>query len=442
MTPGRERENLLEHATRSDADGRFDLKDVGWTEDLELLADSIGFLPSKLTLPDSSDLDLRILLDAGEGLLLGSVVDPESRPAPAATVFLDIASTTTDDAGRFSFLRPDLSTAHTLVAVKTGCQPARLSFGTAEALPDPLVLVLGGPPLSIRGRTVDARGEAIAHASIWIGDKTYLDRKVTTTSGGVGIIGFAAAEDLMSGTATPWRAAYSGEDGSFEIPGLLPRAYSVCASDPDTLAIVSVPAVEAGTHDLVIVVEEKEPARRVAGRVLSLAGIPIAGIRVFVGRSRESGVAHVLAPLRTDGAPVTDAEGGFAFERLHVEDSYLYFVGDGVISQNDQFELDPSQDLEHLVFHLAAACSLQVRLVDPAEADQVIVRSEAGKYLNTELRVGNTSGTNMPLTLVDGVSEVFRTSEEARYLALLKSGKEVRRVPIRLAAGEVTTIRP
>jgi RNA polymerase sigma-70 factor (ECF subfamily) len=442
MIAGRERESVVEHATTSDADGRFDLPDVGWTDELELMAESVGYRASRLALPDGSDRDLRIQLTLDDNLLVGSVVDAESRPAPAATVFLDLASKTVDDGGRFAFPRPDLSTGHTLVAVKAGYLPARQSFGAAKALPEPLVLVLGGPPLSIRGRTVDERGAAIVHASVWIADKTYLDRKVTQTSGGVGITGFATAEDQMSGTQNFWKGATSGEDGNFEIPGLLPRAYTVCASDPDTLAIVSVPAVDAGTSDLVIVVEEKTPARRVAGRVLSLAGTPIPGLRVFVSRSRESGATYVHAPLRTDGAPVTDAEGGFVFERLHVEDSSLRFAGKGVILQDEPFELDPGQDLEHLVFHFAAACSLQVRLVDPAEADEVIVRSEAGKYLTTELRIGNTMGTNQPLTLVDGVSEVFRTSEEARYLELLKAGKEVRRVPIRLAAGEVTTVRP
>lgn len=442
LLPGRERSHSIEWKARTQADGRFEFEGVAWTQGLAFTATSTGLRPTTLVLPEASDLDLRVVLRAEEEFLVGTVLDPEGQPAPGSTVFLDTASTTADGGGRFAFPKPDLEAEHALVAVLVDHLPARLAIGGRIAVPDPLVLVLGGPPLSISGRTVDGEGHPVAGALVWIEDRTLLDRVVTRRDGAVGISGFATAENLMAGAHSFVNRFRSGPDGRFEVRGLLPRAYPLWACELATFSLVSMPAVEAGTRDLVLVLEEESPTRRIAGRALSLSGSPIQGLRVTVSRTAGSGLSIVSAPLRIEGAPVTDAEGRFAIEAIHVGDSSIWFSGDGILSMDEPLELDPSQDLEHLEIRLPMKCSVQVRLRDASEADQVVVRDEAGRYVSTEQRVGLTSSSDMPLEFVDGVSEVFSTGENARWLVLMKAGKEVRRVPIQLVVGQVTTIRP
>jgi RNA polymerase sigma-70 factor (ECF subfamily) len=442
LLPGQQRSHARAWRVTSNADGHFDLKDVGWTPGLELNAQSTGRVPAKLVLPETSELDLRVILAVSTDLLTGSVIDADGNPVPEASVFLDATSSVADAQGMFAFPQPDLSTAHALVAVKKDHLPARVEFGAGKDLPLPLVLVLGGPPLTIAGRTVDANGLAIANAYVWVGDKTYLDRVVHEMKGGVAISGtMATAEDLLVGASYP-KQFRSGADGSFEVKGLLPRAYSVSASDPRTLAIVTSPAVEAGKKDLVLVLEEKSPAPRVAGRVLSLSGLPISGVRVWASRTIYSGPSPVHA-LLIEGAPVTDAEGRFAFSSLHVLDkAYLRFSGDMVFAEGVEVELDSTQSLEQLEIHIPAKCMFQVRLADPTEADFCTVLNEKSRGLEVLIRIGNTLQNTSLLWLADGLSEVVSTAETARWIVLHKGEKEVRRVPIQLTPAEVTTLRP
>jgi hypothetical protein len=428
--------------TVADADGRFSFEGVGWSEGLLLAAESLERETARRLLPDASDLGLRVVLIAAEARLLGTAVDAEGRPVEQVTVFLDTVHTLTDALGRFAFPAPDPSREHALVAVQKDHLPARLALAKDAPLPDPIVLVLGGVPLSISGKVVREDRAPVPGARVWIDDAVVLDLVERTMPDGTIVSGGdTTAEGLISGRTGPWRHFTSGPDGSFVVRGLLPRAYSLSASDPATLALVTLPAVEAGTSGLWVTLDEPTPPSPVRGRALSMSGVPLAGLQVYASRTRGDASAPVISPWKMDG-PTTDAEGRFAFEALHVEGTSLHFIGTGVYPYGRPYSLESTQDLGHLEVRLPAMCSFQVLLQDPKEAGRAAVRDAQGKLLIVQTIVGNVGKADVALDLAEGVSEVTSTSESARWLVLLKGDQEVRRVPILLEPVTTAILRP
>jgi hypothetical protein len=441
LLAGHVRTDSVAWTTVAGEDGRFVIEGVGWSEGLALAAESLERETARIPLPDASDLELRVVLRSAEAKLLGTVVDAEGRPVEQATVFLDAVQTLTDALGRFAFPAPDPSREHTLVAVQKDHLPARLALAKDASRPDPIVLVLGGAPLSISGEVVREDGSPVPGARVWIDDAVVLDLVERTMPDGTIVSGGdTTAEGLISGRTGPCHFT-AGPDGSFVVRGLLPRAYSLSASDLATLALVTLPAVEAGTSSLRIVLDEPTPPRRVEGRALSLSGVPLAGLRVYASRTGGDASVPVISPWKMDG-PTTDDEGRFAFKALHIEGTSLHFSGVDVYPYGRPFSLESKQDLRHLEVRLPAMCSFQVLLQDPAEAGRAAVRDAEGRLLIVQTIIGNVGKSDVAIDLAEGASEVASTSESARWLVLLKGEQEVRRVPILLVPATTVILRP
>jgi len=237
------------------------------------------------------------------------------------------------------------------------------------------------------------------------------------------------------------RHRVTADDGSFELSGLLPRTYRVWAVHPATLEIIDPGPVEAGSSAVVLAFTENG-AQRVAGRVVSLSGDPIPGIRLFFGRHGSSGDTPFFAPLMTDLAPASDEDGRFEFEGLFTPGAYLIPVGPET-SMSDRLYLDQFGDLESLVIRLPRRCLVQILLEqDPDEADRFRIEDGDGNVLSLMVETGNTTlSTNGGLGLAGGRSDVITTDERARTLVLFKDGEEVRRISLQLEPGDVRILR-
>ena len=92
-------------------------------------------------------------------------------------MFLGLASTTTDERGRFGLDLRRAVTSDRIAAVKPGMLAAFLDRpreprGEETGWPDPLVLVLGSQPLAIRGVVRDHEGRPKPGVRVSIDDPT------------------------------------------------------------------------------------------------------------------------------------------------------------------------------------------------------------------------------------------------------------------------------
>ena len=436
LVPGEVRSGARSWSAQSGQDGSFALTDVGWMSDLTLRGRLAGFVEAELRLADESRDDLELTLAhpaPTERSLAGTVVDGEGRAAPGAEVLLeDGPRTMSDRDGRFLLDAPPELERGLLWATKTGHLPARLEL--APLAPylgptpgEPIALVLGGAPLAIAGRVVDAGGAGVPEAWVFTWDMT---RRA----------GHRSVEHALSGGGG-LRTDADGE-GRFRLEGLLPRAYTLLAMHPITLEVATLENVAAGSEDVRLVLTRLERARRVAGHVRTPSGEPVAGVMIFCGRESAPGVQRVFSPLVTDRTPVTDGEGAFAFEALCVEGAYLLPASGGIADQ-ERVLLDSTLDLEHLELVASRVCRFQLELAsDPDEADTFGVLDGAGKVMRVGYELGNTSVSgNTYWPLAGGRSEVMQCDERAASLALRKAGVEVRRVPIQLRPDGVQVVR-
>lgn len=437
LLPGEERAGSREWRATSSPDGAFALERIGWTPDLAVVARLDGFLEARTPLPMQSTDALEILLhrpaeDARS--LAGTVVDPSGTAVEGAAVaFEQGAQATSDREGRFVVAAPESRGRADLWAVKAGRLPARREFADLAAFlaaspREPVVLALGDAPPSIAGRVIEGDGRPIEGAQVFTWDLA------RWTHG-------EFVETRLTSEWFPGRAT-TDADGRFRITGLLSRAYTLRAIHPRTLQVTSREAVEAGTQDVVLACAGSEGARRVAGHVVDPRGEPISGVRLFCGRDSAPGIAWLGSPLVTADVPASDVQGAFEFAALCVEGTYLLPAGPGIADQ-ERFELSPSMELEHLSITVSRICRFQIVLEsDAQEADSfgVLDASDHGLPLGYDL--GNMSVVGNGLfDLAGGRSEIMKCDERARTIVLRKKGAEVRRVPVRLAPGEVQVLK-
>src|SRR4029079_1590138 len=140
------------------------------------------------------------------GALHGRVVDDRGAFVPSARVFMGLASTTTDEAGRCTWSLARAVTSDSISAIKSGFRPAfverpRAPHGEDTGWPEAIELVLPGSALSIRGVVVDHEGHPCAGLRVSLADPTP-----------VGAIGRMPtfAENLMARAGIPTRPSDSG----------------------------------------------------------------------------------------------------------------------------------------------------------------------------------------------------------------------------------------
>ena len=437
LRPGVQRMSSPWWNTTSDDEGHFDLPSIGWTEGLLLRAKTVGFQDHELPLPDSDKSDLAVTLSrslASSGELSGLVLDTAGLGVSGAWVYLGEAVVRCGAQG--DFIIPWDGAAGELMALGRGFLPGRLEL-TAGAGGSAVVL-LDTPTLTIRGRVIDDLGQNLVGAPVWTWDGSPLPpverplRPRTIEEA----IGYSRGE------------VETDSEGRFELDDRLPRAYMMHAMHPETLEVVSA-EVEAGS-EYTFVLSGQEPLRRVAGRVLSFSGVPVAGVRLIYGRRGIGEHPDRRSPYNYERARQADSEGRFEFETLVVQDTFFTVSGADVSLWH--YVLDESEDLENLEIRVPLRCDVQVLLEeDPEEADGVYLLDEAGEPVKWCIFHGTVddragvasffSGGPGPASIRDGKTEVLLTDERVRTVVLMKDGEEVRRVSVQLTPGKVELLR-
>ena len=427
---------------QSDEAGTFRFDRLGFVPGTSLKASLEGFRSTSLALADNDRSDLRITLQRIEPgqVIFGEVVDEHGVGVTGAWVGLDTRTARTDERGSFVIEVGD-ETDGILRAVCPRYLPTEyaleLDAGGRIGEPGPIVLALGGRSLSLSGHVVDARGDTVVGAQVWTFDGTLFGH-TKHRAGQIDLMINVDVETLMAGAApmTPGgREAVTDDRGRFELTGLLDRTYAIFAMNPTTMEMAGLEA-RAGATDLVLRLSE-EQLRRVAGRVVTYAGTPVAGASISRSRGDESG--------RQKGARIThvstDDEGRFELGTMCIERTLLVLERQEGIARQTLL-LTEELDLENLLFRVPAACHMRVILdSDPGEADSIAVRDGDDKSLSMTLMAGTTTLGATVFGLQGGRSDLLRTDESACTLVLYKDGAELRRVPITLKPGEVNEIR-
>jgi len=430
----------------TDAAGRFRVEEVAWVDGVALEADLGGFRRLHQELPPLDDLELRVVLEAppvAASALAGSVHLADGSPARGAWVSAGRQPTRVLEDGSFVLeLEPDEKPT-AVRAVLPGYQPARLELaGVSVADRQRLALVLDSPALEISGRVVNAAGEPIARAQVWArGGEPFgmMNRRF----GEADFYAQTSVEEVLSSTDGEWsdgRNAETDAEGRFRLHGLLARDYDVLAMDPVTQEIAWLAAVPAGEEHATLVLAGKEPAREVRGRVVDLAGAPVAGALVGVYRKRKlPDGSETLKRADVDFHAVSDEHGAFRFERLCVEGTVLLLNGEVIASEQER-ALEHEPDLLNVVFEAPAVCHVRVFLSDPTRADTLMLLDANDRTLMLSFLVGSVSLGAEEVGLRNGTSDLLRADESARTLVLEKGG-EKERIPIRLKPGEVNELR-
>lgn len=453
---------------RTDPFGEFEFASVGLVEGAFLQASRDGYAAARLDLPVRSRHDLELVLarEAPEGATVhGVVLDANGMGVADAHVSLGWSSVRTDAEGRFALPLEKWQQAGMLRAVKPGHLPTAVPFerGAADSGMDPerpLRLFLGDRPRTIRGRVLDSGGRPVAGVTVWSPETTYFGR-VQYPLGEGSILGEVTVEELVTERCGIGPSARSIEtttdgDGGFELPGLLPREYTLFALRADDLAAAGPVVARADDEDVVLRLEVGEK-HRVAGRVVSRGGVPLAGVEVFSGRSfawerppermeREWAGSPIIAPSASRlflerPAAVTDADGRFELAPIAVERAFLHFSGSSVLLGGHHV-IAPTDPLEELEIEVEACCRFRVSLDDPEEADAVYQVGAAGRLAPLFVRVEGGTISMAELELIGGRSGVAMIGEGEHTLVLKKDGVDVRRVEVTFAPVGIKEIHP
>ncbi|HEX6811343.1 MAG TPA: sigma-70 family RNA polymerase sigma factor [Planctomycetota bacterium] len=421
------------------AEGRFRLPDVPSVENASLTASLGGFEPRITALPAASTDLLELVLDRPRrdtALVEGLVVDPWGAAVAGARVSAGGAVSITDARGGFTIDLAKNEAPARIVAVARGMQPCTFvperDAAGVPAFPARVVLQLGAPPLSMRGRVVDRAGRPVAGARVWVADPLL-----------VGVEGdVVLAETLLGRTDRPfWAFVLADEAGAFQIDGLLDRAYVVRALEPATLSAVTQQGVPGGSSDVELRLDA-ELHRELRGRVTARDGSPIADVSVKLHRpALEVQVPGGTRDEWATGASMrTNELGEFRFANVPVEGVEVFASGDSI--QFAGRRIEPGIDPTAFVLQADRRVHLQIELAPPTDrADRVRVLDAAGKPMVLRIMRGETSFTNTAATLVGGRSQILSLGEGAATAVFLRSGVEVGRMPVQLAVGSVNKVR-
>jgi RNA polymerase sigma-70 factor (ECF subfamily) len=449
--------------TTTDASGAFAIDEAPAVDAARLRVSLAGFEDFEMPAPEIGDRALLITLirpRTTDGWVRGRVLGPDAKPLSGVHVSFGIDSTETDDDGAFGFdinaersmnRRMDVVPT-TLIAVQRGLQAERFDAPMKEGKPDwPafVTLRLARTPLDIAGRVVGTDGKPLAGARVWIADATLF-----------GALGEGAAhvENILAGAeGESWHFVVSDSDGRFRIEGLLDREYRVRALDESTLLRVQSGPVRAGEQDVELRLPQGALHLRVAGRVLSNQGTPIAGVRIFpmcdAFHARFHGEVIGTSHAALAGV-VTDDEGRFEFKDVPKTLVYLRVEGESVIpleycretegdpsDPNAAFAALPKDKIENLTIVVDQRCHMQVELADPASADELAVLDGEGAELTIDVFFGNGRESNPRTPIVDGRSAALALPDRGKTIVLYSAGREVSRSSVQLVPGALQTVR-
>jgi len=454
--PGRAR---LPVPTRTDARGEFRLQlDPGGL--FGVMAGAGGAFTPEQQVSARANESVRVeLAFAAEFAVLGTLLDPEGRPAPAGRVrYWSDAQLAHHEQGLAPEDRP--STEDNTVAVMDGrfrialAEPGRYTLVGAdrthapstavhvevsELQPSPAVTLMLGEPAVISGVVLSMDGGPLRGAIVTAIPAAW--RYEHTESG-------APDAEALYGTCL----ARSHESGAFDLPGLHPAASyrlrvewwpgidgkpPAAQASGDTRLTALLPDVPAGTLDLRVVASAASHGGGVvAGRVIG--GAPdatVAGRTVLVFHANDFSGDIELLPGAT-----SDDDGRFTLEGLIVGERYalgLADVGHGWSAgtgESDWFTLTPTTG-ERLVQVVRSAS------FDIAVHDETGVPIPGAKVSVRRIGALEPAGREAPMRSDERGRAFFGELAPGRYELRATRGAWQRVLTADLADGEAASVK-
>lgn len=420
------------------ADGTFAFDAVPALDDVVVAASAAGHSHAVAHADRDPAVVLRIELQAitqRDDLVMGQVVDAGGAPVEGATVGAGELKRTTDARGFFGLPLDALAAAEVhgdvvIRASKRGHRGATLAKPT-DGWPRHVTLVLGPPPLSIRGLVRESNGAALAGVAVYLADPT-----VTCIDSYAPVYD----EELASGSDV---SAVTDAHGSFVLEGLSDRAYTLVAWRSPTLEIVRSAPIAAGTRDVVLEFATTAAAPALDGVVTARDGSPIAGAKVQLardlGRVRYLNFGFGIAT--TDCETVTNADGTFHFASIAT--GPLSMRVDAAECNSVVRELqDADRDAGRIVVVLERQCSFRVE-TSRVRTGSIQLLGADGKPRFVTSRRANQTVSLAEAPLVDGKTPVLVVGDGATTLCVLDEHRqEVLRIPVAFVPGEITVLRP
>ena len=390
--------------------------------------------------------------------LCGRVINSHGEGLPKAWVAIGTQSEITDGQGRFEFDLESLRSGHVLRAVKEGYLPVEVesfkpSAQETGAWPDPLLLIMSDPALSISATVVDSAGGPMGDIHVVTLDRTQFGMirlPGEASSADVNREGMEDVEALLAGQPFHYESI-SAPDGRVRVGGLLKQPYRLLAFDPTTLACCVTEPVPAGSTGLTITIPASTTLPLVAGCVVDRRGKPVEGALVKPLRPLPR-LPRYGVPSLSGVSAHTVADGRFTLESLPKEDDRLA-VSIPPLTEVTELMLAGISDLSDVKICVPLPCYLKIDLTRSSmRASSLAVEDSRGESLPILSRQGqNVLGTGgvsrggkkrSTLAITDGQSEVFLTSESARSIVLYDHGTESGRIPVDLKASDLNVIRP
>ena len=438
---------------RSDPAGAFALTEVASVAGAFLSFEHPEYRSVRLEQPSVATAGLEVVLvrhAAGVGQLAGQVVDGAGAPIAGAWITAGRSRTQSDETGGFVLPMSEAYGVRTVLAMHRGYLPARVELAATGAALDarehPFVMMrLLGEPRRLHGRVVDAAGQPVANARVWVADGsvTVVGNRMVTLEGFLG-----AEPEREPGVTALWPFVRSAEDGSFVIEGLTDRAYEVAAMRDSDL-VTAVATAHPGMAPVTVALPGSAAA--VAGTVVDRNGAPVAGVQVIprcwpVRRPYRDDRWNVVCAENYDASSATTgADGRFRFDHLS---------GDGVSLRIEAATILPvligerSGDLAtvngwptDLQVVVDRRVHVKVDIADPGLADSFRVERSDGARQLIHRFSGDVVGVVDKMRIRDGKSEVFGLPEGHCTIVLMRDGEVLRRVPVDLQAGELRVVR-
>jgi hypothetical protein len=367
-------------------------------------------------------------------VLDGSVIHADGSPARGALVSLGSARVRTDPQGAFHLMCAWFDRGTPLVACARGYQPAVLpDFGAgidprAEVLA-PERIVLPGPGLEIEGRVVGPDGNPYKGWRVFIEDGTPLDPGGSSRE---------IAEVESGGRAE----AQTGTGGVFKLTGLGARTYTLLATARDRrsraeIAVRSDP-IPAGTRGVVLRAPDTNPGPPIRGRILDLAGAPVSGVLLGLGRPVPEGSP---AEYGWQGRFRTSSGPDGRFEIQNAPGCLVFLVANSPAITPVRIALEPVAGRSDLELRLPSRreFSFDGSAASP-RPDHLRALTAAG----TPTRVWTIeSAAPQPTSLAplrDGRSALLAVGEDARLIVIYRGAIELGRVAAPSASAGSTSL--
>jgi hypothetical protein len=421
----------------SSSDGKFAFDRAPGVEGARLCTSLAGWRTDERALDLAAPDDLHIVLEPEEPagpLLEGTVVHADGSPARGAHVSFGSATTETDSRGAFHLVCGWFEETTPLVAAARGFQPAVVAaYGSrldphARTLPTER-LVLPGPALAIEGRLLGAGGDPCKGWRVALEDATELDPGGTLRE----------VAEQEAGGRTEVR---TDTDGSFRLEGLAARPYTLLAYGRNRLshadiALRSEP-IQAGSRGVILRAPDGLAVEPIRGRVLTLAGTPVPGVRLGLGRPAQPGSAAQFA-LQGRSRAVSGPDGRFEIGGAPAGLCFLVAASDALLPA--RIVLEPGARRTDLEIRVRQRRPLRF---DGASAsphpDRVRALAAGGAPTAIWVLQDKIPVSAGIAPLVDGRSGPLAVGDEAREIAIYRGCVELGRVPIPAVSGESAVV--